>query len=107
MRPFSKVETGRDSCSKSATFMWYQLLTDILLKIPYDDDNDVNGACKEMIDECRLYYADNESELRKIDDFEKYYNSEQALYWYTCDSFVYILLNRAFRTENIDVIFKG
>ncbi|CAF1127631.1 unnamed protein product [Rotaria sordida] len=101
-----KDKTARDLSKESATFMWYQLLTDILIKIPYDDGNDVNGACKEMIDECRLYYTDDESELRKIDDFEEYYNCKQALYWYTCDSFVYRLLNRAFRTENIDVIFK-
>ncbi|CAF1468336.1 unnamed protein product [Adineta ricciae] len=101
-----KNKTTRDLSKEGATFMWYQLLTDILLKIPYSNDKNVNRAHEEMIAECRLYYADDDSELRKIDHFAKCYDCKQALYWYTCDSFVYKLLNRALRTEDIDVIFK-
>ncbi|CAF1568544.1 unnamed protein product [Didymodactylos carnosus] len=41
-----------------------------------------------------------------IDDFDKNYDSKEAILWYTRDSFLCKLLNKAFRTENIDIIFK-
>ncbi len=43
--------------------------------------------------------------LRKIDEFESTYAADQALYWYTQDSFFYRLLNKAFRVQNIDVLY--
>jgi tetratricopeptide (TPR) repeat protein len=61
---------------------------------------------KEMIDECRAQYADNSVQLRMIDEFYNKYNENLSIDWYTKDCFLYRLLNKAFRTENIDIIFN-
>ncbi|CAF3727623.1 unnamed protein product [Rotaria sp. Silwood1] len=52
----------------------------------------------EMINECRLCY--------EIKDFEQNYSVDEAISWYTRDSFLFRTLNKALRTENIDIVFK-
>ncbi|CAF2066207.1 unnamed protein product [Rotaria magnacalcarata] len=59
-----------------------------------------------MIRECRSYYKDNPVELKKIDEFENGYCSKNAIGWYTRDSFIYRLVNKALRTLDIDIISK-
>ncbi|CAF3506727.1 unnamed protein product [Rotaria socialis] len=59
---------------------------------------------KQMLQQCRLYYANNKSELVKINDFEKNYQSDQAIAWYTKDSFLYRLVNTVLRAGNISDI---
>ncbi|CAF0988079.1 unnamed protein product [Didymodactylos carnosus] len=91
----------RDLTKESATFMWFQFLLDILLRLPQN-----TAAKTELLHECRLSYKDNIVEQKKIDEFENDYTSDRCIWWYTRDSFFYRLLNKAFRTEDIDIIFK-
>lgn len=81
---------------------WLEAFFDILLHLPID----ANLAKQDMIAECRLYYSNNLRELQRIDEFEKTYSFETVLHWYTRDSFVYRLVNKALRTLNVDIIFK-
>jgi tetratricopeptide (TPR) repeat protein len=87
---------------ENISLMWLQLFFDILLRMPLDK----NVAKQDMIAECRLYYKNNSVELKRIDEFEIDYCPETVIHWYTRDSFVYRLLNKALRTLNIDIIFK-
>ena len=82
-------------------FMWFQLLLELLLRIP---TNEV--ARSDMKHECEQAYYGNTIELKRIDDFFRTYTPDNCIQWYTKDSFIYRLLNKAFRTENIDIIFK-
>ncbi|CAF3710860.1 unnamed protein product, partial [Didymodactylos carnosus] len=91
----------RDLDKESAAFMWNQLLMDVLLRMPTSDESKM-----EMLTECESYYRDNAKELEKIKDFRLNYSSDAAVWWYTRDSFVYRLLNKALRTRDIDIIFK-
>ncbi|CAF0830058.1 unnamed protein product [Adineta steineri] len=91
----------KDLNQEQATFMWFQLLIDTLINLPKNDK-----AKYQMIDECRLHYANNKIEEKKINDFATEYTPKSAISWYTRDSFLYRLLNKALRTENIDDIFK-
>jgi hypothetical protein len=59
-----------------------------------------------MIDELRRVSSDNDIFLRQIDDFEQNYHSNAAIQWYTRDSFLYRLINRALRYEDIELIIK-
>ncbi|CAF0946743.1 unnamed protein product [Didymodactylos carnosus] len=86
---------------EQATFIWFQLLIEILLRLPKSDI-----AKTDMIEECRRNYAGNESQLQKITDFYQNYKPFMAVEWYTKDSFLYRLLNKAFRTQDIETIFK-
>ena len=48
-----------------------------------------------------LVYINN----KIIYEFENNYSTNQAIWWYTRESFLYRLLNKAFRTDNIDLLF--
>ncbi|CAF3990748.1 unnamed protein product [Didymodactylos carnosus] len=93
----------RDLSKENATFMWYHFLIRILLLMPATR---TDLAKNEMLEECRLYYKDNQTVQNNINKFEKDYKSEKAVWWYTCDGFIYRLLNKALRTQNIEAIFK-
>ncbi|CAF1674153.1 unnamed protein product, partial [Didymodactylos carnosus] len=90
----------RDLDKERAVFMWNLLLMDVLLRMPTSDESKM-----EMLTECESYHRDNDKELEKINDFRLNYSSDAAVSWYTRDSFVYRLLNKALRTRDIDIIF--
>jgi tetratricopeptide (TPR) repeat protein len=64
------------------------------------------NARNDMRSECEKAYLGNSLELTKIDQFFRTYSPTDCIRWYTQDCFVYRLLNKAFRTENLDLIFK-
>ena len=97
----NSIKSIRDLSEEHASFMWFQLLIEILLKM---DQMDI--AKEEMICECLAQYEDDLIEQVKIEDFRNNYHQTEAIWWYTRDCFLYRLLNKALRTENIDIIFK-
>ncbi|CAF4519016.1 unnamed protein product [Didymodactylos carnosus] len=60
---------------------------------------------QEMIDKCREYYRGNEKRLENVNTFDLTYKSNDAIKWYTEDTFVYQIVNKALRTEDIDELF--
>ena len=82
-------------------FIWSQLLVEILLHT-----NDPDEAKNDMLFTSRHHYDDNKSILKNIAGFDENYQSELALHWYTKDSFVFRLINKALRTQDIDVIYQ-
>ncbi|CAF0801040.1 unnamed protein product [Adineta steineri] len=82
------------------SFIWHQLLKDVLQKMSTDPISER----KEMIDICYKYYRNNKKELQNIQRFEKIYKPDDAIQWYTKDCFIYRLINKALRTENIEVL---
>ena len=86
---------------EQATYMWFQLLIETLLRLPRTVQ-----AHHELIGECMERYYNNDVEKRKITQFEMAYTHENVIEWYTRYCFLYRLVNRAFRTRNIDIIFK-
>jgi hypothetical protein len=91
----------RDLNKDSATFMWFQLLIETLMRMPLS-----NQAKEELLTECRQQYRDNAGELEKIAQFDIDCSPTNSIRWYTRDCFLYRLLNQAFRTEDIDEIMK-
>ncbi|CAF4310389.1 unnamed protein product, partial [Rotaria sordida] len=59
-----------------------------------------------MINLCRKQYKNNEKVLNQIEEFSINYVKNHAAEWYSKDIFLFRLLNRALRTENIDAIYK-
>ncbi|CAM4814936.1 unnamed protein product [Rotaria magnacalcarata] len=80
-------------------FLHLQLLLDILVGI----DSTSSGK-KELLDFCRTVYKDDPLELDRLREFERDYHGGGALQWYTRESFVYRMLNKAFRTCDVDVL---
>jgi hypothetical protein len=93
-------KSTRDLTEEKVTFMWLQLLNDILINMPK-----LPTACDEMLDACRLTCLNDPEQLRMIEEFRQTYKPEDVIKWYTRETFLYRLLNQALRTENIDTIF--
>ncbi|CAF4171589.1 unnamed protein product, partial [Adineta steineri] len=83
------------------TFMYTQLFKEILLNIEYD-----RKAIKDLTDCCREVFTDNPSELKVINEFERDYRPQQAVWWYTRECFTYKMLNQALRIMDADIIIN-
>ncbi|CAF3870900.1 unnamed protein product [Rotaria sp. Silwood1] len=90
-----------DLSKEEASFIWYGLLIEILNRMPL-----TSVSRKDLLNECRKEYQEDPIELRKIQEFEETYNTDNVIEWYTRDAFLYRLLNRALRTRDISIIFR-
>ncbi|CAF4248771.1 unnamed protein product, partial [Didymodactylos carnosus] len=98
--PFSAISSAEEINKQDPSFMWFQLLVDILLNMKHTDDTK-----QEMIDLCQERYKDNEEQLEYIREF-KTYAPDKAIWWYTRNCFLYGMLNNALRTLDIGTLFK-
>jgi tetratricopeptide (TPR) repeat protein len=81
-------------------FIYSQLLIDALLRLkPINTDKD------KLIRLCKEEYHEIDNELKLIQEFQDDYSSNEALYWYMKDSFIYRLFNKSLRSQNIDLLF--
>ena len=83
-------------------FMYTQILKEIILAIKFEQKH-----LFDFTDYCREIFEKNiGDQLRQVDTFEQRYQKETPIWWYTCESFLYPMLNRALRLSNIDAIIK-
>ncbi|CAF3382494.1 unnamed protein product [Rotaria socialis] len=92
--------THKNLKSENSSFMWFQLLIEVLIGMQQN-----LAAKKELIDVCKQQYQSNLKELAIIDEFERDYDCSKAVWWYTREAFLYRLLNKALRIQNIDLLF--
>ncbi|CAF2098269.1 unnamed protein product [Rotaria magnacalcarata] len=85
----------------NSMFMYCELLKETFLEMNYGEQ----AKCV-LTDYCKCEYADNEATLRVIDEFDRDYAKYSPTWWYTRDSFVYRMLNKALRTHDLEVINK-
>ncbi|CAF4120178.1 unnamed protein product, partial [Rotaria sordida] len=81
-------------------FLWNHVFIYYLVNSP---NIEMKKLKEDMIQQSRLEYQDK---LTEINDFNNNCTLDNALNWYTKDSFVFRLVNRAFRTRNIDLMCK-
>ncbi|CAF1340898.1 unnamed protein product [Adineta steineri] len=55
---------------------------------------------------CREVFTGNPTELQIIDEFERNYDSQKAIWWYTRECFTYKMLNQALRILDADIIIN-
>ncbi|CAF1357646.1 unnamed protein product, partial [Didymodactylos carnosus] len=55
---------------------------------------------------CKESYADNPHEEAMIREFERDYHPQMSIWWYTRDSCLYRILNKALRLQDIDLLFS-
>ena len=87
--------------ASSSDALWYQLFLKVLIHQPREPT-----AWKDMLEECRSFYRRGQGTLKAIDSFEKDYTADDAIQYYSQDSFVYRIINCALRTHNINIIVK-
>jgi hypothetical protein len=92
-----KQVTTRDLTSESGSFLFFQLFQHITRNTKNTDE-----LKQRMIAKCRDYYSNKNRILKQITEFEQTYQPAEAIRWYTKQSFLYRLLNKALRTEDIE-----
>jgi SHS2 domain-containing protein len=105
--PMSFMATGGDNTNQKksdqldCSFMYTQILKDTLLTITFEQKH-----IQEFIEHCREQFADIEEELVNVNKLERKYHKETPVWWYTCESFLYPMLNSALRLMDVDVMIK-
>jgi len=95
----SVLSEERSSTNIDGGFLHYQLLIDSLL---HHDCTKTNR--KEFFNFCRKQYENNHVQLSILKELEQSYVPEKALYYYTRHSFLYRMLNRASRIQDIRIM---
>ncbi|CAF3458461.1 unnamed protein product [Rotaria socialis] len=95
----SAVQEQRDR--KNASFMYFIIFIDILLTMLPNDDK----ARRELSQVWSEYCNANFFSQNVVKEFEKEYESQKAIWWYTRESFLYRILNKALRESDIDLLF--
>ncbi|CAF1540791.1 unnamed protein product [Adineta ricciae] len=96
----NKFSSGKSTTGVNGHFVFFQVLIDCLLRMKFKEEDK-----NELISRFKIEYNENKSELEKLDEFQKNYSSDKAVWWYTRDSFYYRTLNKALRCQNIDMIY--
>ncbi|CAF4193867.1 unnamed protein product, partial [Rotaria sordida] len=98
--PPSTIMDSSQENEQCVTLIWFQLFIDVIQYLTLD-----NKAKEEMLRVCRCYYQNNSQMLNLIDKFDKTYHVDKCINWYTKQSFVYELINKALRTEDIEQLY--
>ncbi|CAF1524334.1 unnamed protein product [Adineta ricciae] len=86
--------------ARNATFMWFQLFIEVLLRMHHKKTDR-----KELINICKKTYINDTEVLNIIDEFEKNYTANEAVWWYTRDACFYRMINKALRNQDFDMLF--
>ncbi|CAM4839819.1 unnamed protein product [Rotaria magnacalcarata] len=103
---FDILNTGGDQEKSTAEldghFIHSQLLIEALQKM-----KSTSTVIEEFIRFCQDQkdIKDHNCYLKLVHEFQNEYSSDKSVWWYTRDSFVYRMLNKALRVQNIDVLF--
>ncbi|CAF1362937.1 unnamed protein product [Adineta steineri] len=99
--PMSFVGLNKKLDQLDPSFMYTQLIKEILLSIKFEQKH-----IQDYINYCRDVFGDDEEEMVHIKQFEDEYYDEPPIFWYTCDMFLYPMLNRALRLMDGDIITR-
>lgn len=83
------------------SFVCSQLIRNISVNTNYD-----KKAKQQFLEFCRVQYADNQHQLRMIQEFERDYDHSTPVWWYTRDCFTYSMLNKALRKQDTELIIR-
>ncbi|UJR29681.1 hypothetical protein I4U23_017229 [Adineta vaga] len=97
---FDKTKKDKSAVSLNGQFVHWQVLMDVLLRLKVTEKDK-----KELIDLCKTQYKGNDLELSILAEYEQSYSPTKALQWYTRECFLYKILNKAFRVQDIHILF--
>ncbi|CAF3996694.1 unnamed protein product [Adineta steineri] len=84
-----------------SSFMYTQILKEILSTIKFDDNH-----IQDYMNCCRETFANNKVELNNIKQLEREYHDKTPIWWYTCETFLYPMLNRGIRMMDGNIMTR-
>ena len=100
-----KLTSTHNLDRECGSFVWRQLMKEAVKKIVRNNILEEDASKQEMLQKCREYYRDNTRELKNINEFEQNYTRSQAMWWYTRNTFLFRLVNKALLTEDIEALY--
>ncbi|CAF0720593.1 unnamed protein product [Adineta steineri] len=97
----SFVSSSKKLDQLDPSFMYTQILKEILLTINFEDKH-----FKEYIHYCRDVFVKNQYELDNITKLDRDYHDQTPIWWYTYQCFLYAMLNQALRLMDTDIIVR-
>ena len=94
------AEGNKDRLGPS--YMYTQIMKEILLTINFEQQH-----IEQCIQYCRQVLTGNEKQLKYVDQLAEQYHQQTPIWWYTCDCFLYSMVNRALRVMDVDLIIKS
>jgi tetratricopeptide (TPR) repeat protein len=85
---------------RNAMFLHLQLFIEIILKMKSSNDR----GKKELIQSLQQIYDGNDAQLSLVAEFERDYAPENAIWWYTRNTWLYPLLNKSLRSHDFDLL---
>jgi hypothetical protein len=85
----------------SRLFIKYQLMMEIVLRLPVTRESK-----KDFIKWCLENYSTNSKDKEAIEKFDTTFTPDQAIVWYTKQSFVYRILGKTFASDDLRLIYK-
>ena len=98
LTPTKSVHTVR---RENSADNWFPPLIETIIRTPQSD-----SIRKKLLNDCEIDYLDNESEEKAIEDFRQNYKPSDVISWYKRHCFIYRLLNKALRLQDIVTLFK-
>ncbi|CAF1055672.1 unnamed protein product [Adineta steineri] len=95
----SFVETNKKLDQLDPSFMYTQIIKEILLTIKFDQNH-----IQDYLNYCHDAFEGNKKEIENVKRLEGEYHNKTPIYWYTCQMFLYPMLNCALRLMNGDII---
>ena len=95
------ITTNKKLDELDCSFMYTEIIKEILLKINFEQQH-----FEQFIDYCRKNFAANKDELNNIEKFHQEYHDHTPIWWYTRESFLYPMLNRALRIMDVTVVIN-
>lgn len=84
----------------NGSFLFSQIILDIILR------SEISPKEKEkFVRTFAQKYKNSTPETKILEDFNKYYREQDVFEWYTEGTFIFQLLNKAFRIQDIDSLF--
>ncbi|CAF1343162.1 unnamed protein product [Rotaria sordida] len=93
----------RDLNKELATFVWFQLLKDLIAKLTSDNEE---MAMNDLIEEIKDYYHDNQTKLDTLLEEIEWYEPRTVIWWYSRQASLSNIINRALRQQDIDLLYK-
>ncbi|CAF0765573.1 unnamed protein product [Adineta steineri] len=99
--PMSFVRSNKKLDQLDPSFMYTQILKEILLTIQFDQNH-----IQDYFEYCRDAFEGKKKEIENVKRLEGEYHNKTPIYWYSCQMFLYPMLNRALRLMDGDIITR-
>ena len=93
--------TNEDLNTLDCSFMYTQILKEILLTMDFQQKH-----IDAFLTYSQKQLTGNSKELKNVEKVRQEYHDHQPIWWYTYDSFLYSMLNKALRSMEVDFLIK-